>query len=616
MNTRFIILSGLALATTSLASPPAGRAAELYASGPCTPTEKWRYAAGVPQEARVSFEKLILGQVSPMQGFAEGGTLSRESPLPPVRLFGEYWRDRALLQGEMASAALDGFATIVAEPATPETVGVQIAAIGCLNRIHEAYPALPLPREIASRLPRLYSLAPREISRQPLRELTLSLIISELAENPASRPATALAGLLAGAGAYESFARGFVAAAQGDHPHAIGWLEKIVGRSRAEDHLPAELGRQLVHARLVLARSYYSARQFDRAAQQYNLIERSSNETPEMLSELAWSYLLQERYADAVGTATNLQLGRMKGTFTPEAPVVMAMALNELCQYPDSLRAVQLFHRDYDAAYQWLQGWSRNPAKPLYPIALSFLQNRAQSPVPERIAGEWVRSNTFISRQQEIHRLYGEKHATQAFLKGGEQARAGLAREIRQVAGDLNVGIREESDGQLRIYSSERISPARAPDFATLKRNVAVFNRLREAADQIEEWQASQESRSAAIRARLVAEINADLARRSRRMLRQLEEVGENSRLVEIEIYNGASHDMIWRNAHPDYAEIEKKVKVAYSRPKGHTLNWGTVNPTNDKVEVWEDELGSFKANLHDNCASKEKYLALKGQSG
>ena len=60
---------------------------------------------------------------------------------------------------------------------------------------------------------------------------------------------------------------------------------------------------------------------------------------------------------------------------------------------------------------------------------------------------------------------------------------------------------------------------------------------------------------------KLVARINADLDARTLRMLDQLEEIAENVQLIEIEIYNGASHDIIWQNAHPDYKEIAKKMK-------------------------------------------------------
>ena len=43
------------------------------------------------------------------------------------------------------------------------------------------------------------------------------------------------------------------------------------------------------------------------------------------------------------------------------------------------------------------------------------------------------------------------------------------------------------------------------------------------------------------------------------------------------------------------------------------TWDWGRAKSDNDEnSEIWEDELGSFKANLYDNCSSKERFLALR----
>lgn len=613
-NSLIVILLGM------LSALGHAQAADLGASGACTSLERWSYGSGIEPATRKRFEKLLFAQVPPMQGFAEGLALARSGASAKAKLFGEYWKNRALLQGELASAALDGFSAIAASDPNAETIGVQLAAIDCINRIHERYPALPLPAEMRTRLAQIRGVMTPSQPHDPLWTLTVNLILEDLARDSSRSSVSSLASLLSGSGAYEAFGRGFIAAEERDHSQTIAALEKTLGRSDIDERLPQSLVRHLPHARLVLARAYYSTGQFERATAQYNLLPRSSNETPEMLSELSWSYLMSERYADAVGVATNLQVGHMRGTFTPEAPVVMAMSLNELCQYPDSLRAVQLFRRDYQAAYEWLTSWGKSPKQPLYPLAIQYLQKRDkrdQRPeqVPERVAGEWVRSTLFISHQEEIHRLFGEHDKAKAFVDGGTQSQNGLARDIRSRASGLNVGVREEQGGLLGVYNAEKVPAKKAADLAELRSLVDQYNHLRDAAEYLQPVLAELDTRAGAIREQLVQEINANLARRSARMLKQLEDTAENSKLVEVEIYNGASHDMIWRNAHPDYAAVEKKMKVAYSRPKGGTLNWGTVDPSNQKVEIWEDELGAFKANLHDNCSSKERYLALKSHS-
>ena len=97
-------------------------------------------------------------------------------------------------------------------------------------------------------------------------------------------------------------------------------------------------------------------------------------------------------------------------------------------------------------------------------------------------------------------------------------------------------------------------------------------------------------------------------------MLREIREVADNNQLIEVEIYNGSSNDIIWQNTHSDYRKIANQMKEEENRGLNEKVwDWGNIQGGLDgSGEIWEDELGSFKATLFDNCKSKNKYLALK----
>jgi hypothetical protein len=98
-------------------------------------------------------------------------------------------------------------------------------------------------------------------------------------------------------------------------------------------------------------------------------------------------------------------------------------------------------------------------------------------------------------------------------------------------------------------------------------------------------------------------------------MLTRLDEIAENNQLIEVEIYNGASKDIIWQNAHPEYKEMAKKFNDDENKESAAAVwDWGRSPAalSDDAGEIWEDELGSFKARLFDNCGSKDRYLAIK----
>jgi hypothetical protein len=366
-----------------------------------------------------------------------------------------------------------------------------------------------------------------------------------------------------------------------------------------------------------LARAHYAAGRYELAASRYQQISRSSNEVTKMLNELSWSYLQARRYGDAVGVATQLQAGDLRNTFAPDAPMITAMALNELCQFPDSLRAVELFQQEYKPAFDWLSQWSKKKSE-LYPTAIAYLNKKMdRATIPSRVATEWLRSSAFITMQDEINRLYAEQELVKDFIPSVVAEQKEIAEEIREGAQDLKLVLKDES-GMLKLYMPSEQKPEKrdVDDMKELQEKVASHNRLKLVSDSWQHTRANFETASAARQKYLVSRINEDLSRRTDKMFTELKDVAENSRMIKVEIYNGASHDIIFQNAHPDYKKIAKKfaqeMREREKEPASRVWDWGAIKTASAKIEVWEDELGAFKARLNDNCSNKNKYLALK----
>ena len=149
-----------------------------------------------------------------------------------------------------------------------------------------------------------------------------------------------------------------------------------------------------------------------------------------------------------------------------------------------------------------------------------------------------------------------------------------------------------------------------------LKNKVILYKRFRSAAPVWRAILAAHQMQIPQARKKLIDTINLDLRSRSMRMFETLAEIAENNQLLEVEIYNGAGQDIIWQNAHPDYKQIAQRLRADFLGASANkTWDWGHALAANDEVqEVWEDELGSFNAEIYDNCSSKDKYLALRQQ--
>jgi len=577
-----------------------------YAQYPCSDRENWRWGVESTVDAnfRDDFSLSLSRQLRPVSGFSEGLALRKYGRSPEAQTLGEYWIARALYDAKLIHVAFNAFAAIASKPIQESTVGIQTAALACITQIHLRYPTLQLPHGATSQITRYSKFAPQTGAQTLIPTLALNTLISLMAEPqvPAAH-FEELRKAMTGSLPHESFAKGIWAAKRAEHRSTITEFEKYL----ALGNRPAELKRFQDTVLILLARAYYATEQFEKAAAHLKAVSRSSNELSRSLSELSWAYLMDEKYGEAIGTAINLQQGGMRHTFAPEGPMTMAMALNELCQFPESVQAMRMFQRKYEASFRFLAEWDKQ-RKPLYALAIQFLKKTAK--VPERIGSEWVRSPLFLSHQEEINLIFDEQETSLGVSRMGAREQSHLVQTLLDTIQEFKPRLKL---ARMQRQPGELLPPPILKGLEKIRKQVLHLRRLEQAAPVWRSIFSNYQRYFLDRKIKLIATINEDLKVRTDRAKIQLDEIAENLQLVEVEIYNGATHDIIWQNAHPDYRAIAQKMDDERQEAAARIWNWGSVTTSDeDNGEIWEDELGSFRANLFDNCLSKDKYLAIK----
>lgn len=535
-------LTALAL---SFAGSPTAHAAKgpgtrhSSATGACTDSESWSFSSAIYSKFQKDFRTTLSAGQSPAKGFSEGLALRRLADTAEAKIFGEYWISRALLQAGLKHIAYNGFTVIAARPVRKDTFGIQTAALECMGRIFREYPSFRLPENVNVQLPAYLKGQTTPHGKQVVYEYAGHLLREKVEQaQPKSEISFALS-VLKGSGYHEDLAEGIYAAYRKDYAKTAERFEAFL----ATPALPSHMRRFDDYIHMMLARAYFTLLQYEKAVVHYKKVRKHSNELAAALSELSWSYLMDDKYNEAIGTGINLHQGGLRQTFAPEAPMVMAMALNELCHFPESLRAINLFKKNYEKPFRWLDGWySAGPSKrpPLYPLAVQYL--RKQGTVPQRVASEWIRSPLFLSRQEEINLLFGEKQGTAKLGRNGAQEQRRLGAELQAFSTKLRQDIVK---ARTKMKPGDALPQAIASDVLELKQKLTHYRRFRRAAPVWRTILASFQRQAAPTERRLVAEINRDLARTSERMYHQLIEIAENNQLIEVEIYNGASQDII-----------------------------------------------------------------------
>jgi hypothetical protein len=559
--------------------------ADVQSNAACESNESWNFGPELSVRYQKRFKRYLSGHMSALEAFSHARRLRAEADDENVELFAEYWLSHAFFKAQIYPMAVQGFTQVMEKEISKPTVPVQAAALSCLLKISEKLQTRGLPASTG--------------------ELLAAMPASDLRSRAAYRlnlsdKTSAASKWITPKSPYDSLMRGFEAMRKNQWKAAADSLDEyFMLPSR-----PANLKSQENHYRLLAGRAHYSLGSFKKAREYFSGINHSSNEFVEVLSELAWTQLRMREHNAAIGTALSLQTGWLMNTYSPEALMIMSMAFNETCHYPEALRAMDLFKKQYAPVSDWLTA-SKAKNDDYYSLALSSLKRveGEVEKVPFRISGEWVRSPAFLNRQAEINEMIRQNdymvQAEQKAQKAQKQMVMDLLLMITNLKKNIAKYRKENPDKDLLSndiqYSLDELR-AGLEDFDTLRRAAPAWKRLRK----------GNEDLASGRRKELVAEINQWIKTLNQQMLYQLADVVENFRFVEIEIYQGASMDMVFSHANPKFEKKLAEMKKNDGFRAG-VWQWGALN-TGDlqKQEIWEDELGGFKADLPNRCDKRK----------
>lgn len=490
----------------------------------------------------------------------------RSAKTPDSAFFSSFLIARSLLQAGVPSSAAEVFNQML--PETPSRISqpIAIAAMECVEVLHSLYPGLGFSLTANAAISSFLKSANEFKENETLREAALSVVMAKL--DKGKEPKEEL-DFLKGT-PYENYAKGLAFAKAHDARGIITQLEPLT----ENPSLPRALKAHTDEMRTLLANAYYEKGQFRKAAEVLAAIPVRSIQKAHAVIEVAWADLLMGDFATALGSVVSLGWNWFFDRFVPEGTYIAAIAFNERCYYPEALKEVGIFRDRYSPSVQWLTHYlekSSTDRPKLYPMALASLKQTAD--VPPVISSEWIRSPVFIADQELI----------------GLQAAAN-----RQLASLLK-------DGVVTPTAPQKGGTLTPEDLAAGMAELRALG-TREKARSVEEKKS------------LILQIERNLIAISERMSRVLANINKNVEFLEAEVYDGASQDLFWENAHTGYREQVQSGELAEARSRGGSqiYRWGRTNAAlRSKYELWEDEVGSIRLLLSDNCADKENYKKL-----
>lgn len=514
------------------------------------------------------------------------------------------WSSRKKAELELGNALLAAGAILPAHRACsallsdPEAgQAVQIGALGCINRIEQKFPHLASQVQPQADGSLVATLDPKN---PQVREWTFRQLEQAMARG-AHAPAWAER---LPKDSYESrLAEIWLLSTQKKSEEGYRKMVELL----SEREVPEALERHLNANRILAARMAFALDKYVEAANWLKKVDKRSNLSPTALEELTWALLEGNSSGGAAGTALQLQKGLLSRTFAPEAPMVLAMALNESCHYPAALKTVQRFKKKWESPSQWLEAETSHP-QPLLPRVRLLM--KGQKSMPVTLGWELIRSPAYLSSEGLAVELKQMGPRLEKLRDEARSEQLKLAREILNLNERISREIREfrskTNDGDL--------SPSILKRIAELRDSWKSYRALRRSTAPLKNMAGFARSNAINVSTSLEKKLESELRRRLGRMSGRLEDVVDNLALMEIEILDGASRDLVWRNSHPEAAETIRK-RLAGLQNETPTWNWGSAltqleaDDWGENEEVWEDELGAHVVALSNRCIQREKQL-------
>lgn len=617
MKINFYLLLGFSLAL-NLTRPAAAssdyewppKSVPKFVRDACTKQERWYNDAKLEDSAK---SPISTSDLSSAAIFAlvkrQGSTVQTTPDAARLQAFSLLLRGMILQERELPHLAFHFYSELISLSTSIDNVGYQLGALQCLGQLQGKLPSLRINPEQRAKI---LGIAPllKELGAHSALQSAPAIVITKDLLMPARElpaPNAELSALLLEYPPANYLLTGHLALSRKDFVGAVNSFQNFLS-SKKKDAFTVENSSK---AWAALGRAWLAQENWQNAITAYESVPKDSNEITRVLNELAWAKFMAQQYDQAIGTAMELTRGGFQDVYTPEAYTIIAMIFNDLCQFPAALAAVRTLRDLYRETFIWIRDWHRDRSKfpALYSLALDAAE-RKPNKVPTQISNEWIRSPTFITHQQELNLLLTEdRRISRLKVEIKKEARKVLA-EFAAAKKEYTEELRDaKKSANQKIIVDEDLRKAHKAALESRR----IYTAFLETIKELDSLQAKQNRLRRPLQTRIIDVLERDLQLKNRRMLAKLQETAQKIYLIEIEILNGASQDVVWKTAHPNYEAFVAKAKQEQrNQEQAKTWDWGR-RPlfSKGRQEVWSDELGTLRALVFDNCANKDRYTEV-----
>ncbi|MGE4132591.1 MAG: tetratricopeptide repeat protein [Bdellovibrionales bacterium] len=350
-----------------------------------------------------------------------------------------------------------------------------------------------------------------------------------------------------------------------------------------------------------LARMHFSQKQYDKAHSFYLKVPKDHAFWVQALIEQGWAQIALKDYAGAIGNMYSLHSPYFKTVYQPESFVVRTIGYLNICQYGDAYKTLSWLEKDYRGWFVKTDGYlnTKPNALTVYGSVRNYLRGKSTDDVdgvPFQVWREMARRKDFLNVQAALNDKLDESRRYEGVndkIKAEKASIRARTEAAKRRFDELGHKIASASTNQAlaKDVPQWKASQKLEKDVViALRYQLAVLEQGRQA---YLEFQKDSQSRLNQETANLSQRAGEILLSRAKKIREEMLRVLDNNELLRYEVFAGSGENIRYQVAG---GEVGAQHRIPASVRPQKSLNWSFDG------EFWEDEIGSYRSSLQNNC--------------
>jgi hypothetical protein len=360
-----------------------------------------------------------------------------------------------------------------------------------------------------------------------------------------------------------------------------------------------------------LARIQFQQGRYASAVKTFAKVKKSHSLWVTALVEQGWAQIMVDDPAGAIGNMYSLHSPFFKGVYKPESYVVRTIGYLNICQYGDAYKTLSMMEDKYRPWNQQIDRYiqTQKLAKNYYKTVTKYLRGDRKLAVdglPYQVIREMARHKDFLNAQKSINFNFDEIDRYPSVV-------ARINKERSKYLDRLNKAKKRLRRAMFNLKQA-KVDKTLAPRMSTFRSQIAQENGIIEGYKYLVGMMDDSKRRYRRVRAAAEGRLDKrqyNLRERAGKALyahlsdmnTSINRFLTNNEFLRYEVFAGSGQNIRYQVAGGNTSGKAKRIPASVKPKK--SLDWSFSG------EYWEDEIGSYRSSLKNNCPQEARGRSL-----